>query len=769
MRSNTENAIDEGPLTTFVLQRQTVFESDRPFRRFPKKKLNENASLEWTAKSPNLQQQDISELWDTMEMLEQPVPHRGRKRPQPKHTVSDSDSVATTGYQGSHQSTSADDSDSDSVTTTGYPISNQSTSTVDAAEDRKFGGHLASQRELCEPGMNGEPLDRSFPVLAGQSQESSSRVAASGEKKQKCVSDSTTTTQSLELTDPQSDEVNPLNATSGVKGKASNGLSISGGGTPQLPETDASPPVPSAAISLRRRLTGALKGVQPVHIASRHSVTQIPIQTVEARLIGKNCYLALKEEVHKSLAERWNESIHQRLRQNVEAVIQGMGLQPTEMAVNVGLSLVGPKVGEMLHLLPTIVISCAHKKAKTKIEGLLNSGQLDYLREFACPHEVCIQGRDPKHRDRFFAHTDSSEEVDPLGEDISPYDLSLQRQKFLKFAVEQVTELRSACGLKIQFSYSIQDEHHDDYFGSEMSEHKRWMTARIGGNIYIGEKAFAMTTAHTFLFHELGEESDASSGSDSISGGNLDTKFDRQRPDHNANSIQAKTTLRMERGRLHGCFGFCDHGRRFDRQDLIPKLPGSDWCILSIDSINSLTNCYRTENEAGDVSEVTVDEIGPGEIAEPGDVHILNSPEKPILAFMTQTMASIYFGGKSLNVRRLISERPLSTGLSGSWVVRGKQLLGHLIGGNELEKTMYMLGIQDTKRAIEQVTGGKMCLKPTNSAEVFVEEHPQLDRPEPAPRISNVWYEDPKTGDIYQDRIDSSNYPRHTSVVSSNC
>jgi hypothetical protein len=37
------------------------------------------------------------------------------------------------------------------------------------------------------------------------------------------------------------------------------------------------------------------------------------------------------------------------------------------------------------------------------------------------------------------------------------------------------------------------------------------------------------------------------------------------------------------------------------------------------------------------------------------------------------------------------------------------------------------------------------------------------------PLMSNVWYEDPKTGDIYQDHTDSSKSPHITIIVSSGC
>lgn len=651
-------------------------------------------------------------------------------------------------------------------------------------------------------------------------------------------------TQSFKLlhqADSHGIKVSQTNGTSQDKRKVLNGLPISAEGTPQPPQS-APLPSPSVIKSLRQRLTGVLGSARTTPGASqkiKQSVTQRPFQDGLVRQIEKNYYEAYTEVVHISLAEKWDKSVHPKLQKAVEAVVRGIGLQPQEMYVNLALLMVGPKVGDMLHLLPTIVISCCHKTAKTKIEDLVDSNQLDYLGEFACPHLVCYKEREPKRRDRFFADTDSCEEVESSG-DVSPYDLSFERQRYMSFGVEQTTGRKSACGLPVHFTYSVPNVHNDE-LERGTSDRGRWI-ARIGGVIQIGGKPFAMTTAHPFLLQSSGEGSKASIGSDAIVDGYLDVKSDEHgdEADYKANlaakGIHNNPSVRIGRGAFRGYFAFCGHGRSFDCQDQISlKDSNSDWCILSMDSLRGLINCYRVEDLKGEAVEFNVDKIlGPGEVARPGVVHILDSPEKPMAAYMTQTTASIYFGGNSLNVRRLISKDPLSAGLSGCWVVRGQHLLGHIIGGNEFERTLYMIPVQDTKNAIEQITGGSPSLEltsnlvsskevvhrfrdtqtvhrksplqsgPTTHFEALRTEsyytnlkNPQSDQRESAPRSvggsragnvslqspisseaftklsersapedpeplpqsgtghSNVWYEDPESGDTYRDHINS--------------
>lgn len=597
-----------------------------------------------------------------------------------------------------------------------------------SAEEPRPGVDEVNWHELREPVIDSEPAGWPIPPLRPMS----SSIKDSGENEQPFIPDFASEPQSFELrslTNSRAGETNLLNPTSSFIRGVPNDSLVSERDIPQPQRAVAPPSTPTVEKSFSQRFTGVFGRGRPAPAASGHPVTERAFQIDAVRLIKENRYDAYKEAVHTSLETEWHNSIHQKLRKNVEAVIQGIGLQPKEMAVYVSLSMVGPKVGDMLHLLPTIVILCAHKKAKMKIEQLVNSGQLDYLREFACPHLVCIRGREPKHRDRFFAGTDSYEEMNSFG-GISQYDLSLQRQKSISFVVEQAAGLKSACGLKIEFIYSFQDGQYDNYLRNGRFKHERHTMARIGGIVYIGEKAFAMTTAHAFLLHEPGQGSDAGNDSDSTTDTNSDPELsvhgnyeEDSTANHEMEVIQNKTIVWLENDKLSGSFAFCDRGRRFDCPDSVTLMsPNSDWCTLSMDSINGLTNHYRAENEKRETVEVSVDEMDPEEIVKYGDVHILNSSEKPMLAYMTQTMASIYFGGKSLNVRRLITKYPLSAGLSGCWVIRGKQLLGHIVGGNEFERSMYMVGIQDTRRAIEELTGEIMSLKPKDGMEASVKE-----------------------------------------------
>ena len=606
----------------------------------------------------------------------------------------------------------------------------------DAAQEQKPATYTATLCELRELAFNGEPLSQPSAPAPSRARTISSR------DEQRSVSDFISATQSFELRNltksqggdinlPDAEPVIPLDLSISEEDTLQAELSE----VTQSQEVSPSQTTFSVEKSIIQRLTGGWDGIRPAQAASVYPIKIKPFRIGEVRLIKKNLYNAYKEAVDTLLVAKWHSDIHHKFRKNVEAVIQGIGLQPKDMIVNVGLSMVGPKVGGMLHLLPTIVIVCAHKLAKSRLEQLINSGQLDYLRGFECSSLVYIQGRERKLRDRFFADADSVEKTDPTGV-ISPYDLSFQTQNYLSFGVEDFRELRSACGLRIGFMNSVQLWQDGKDLQKEGLAFERQTAARIGGTIYVGEHAFAMTAAHAFIFHELdaqsdaGNDSDSSSDTDSSSDSDSDTEFDQQNayvadcatiPGKKA--VRTKRTVWMEMGSLSGCYAFCDHGRSFDSQELVSLMsPNSDWCTMSMDWINYVTNYYCAKNQKGEDVEVVIDEIGLEDLAEAGDVHILESPEKPMSAYMTQTDVSIYFGGKSLNVRRLVSEGSLPAGLSGCWVVRGKQLLGHIIGGNEFEKTVYMVSIQDTKRAIEELTGSNMSLTPTYGAKILPEK-----------------------------------------------
>ncbi|EPE24127.1 hypothetical protein GLAREA_07977 [Glarea lozoyensis ATCC 20868] len=100
----------------------------------------------------------------------------------------------------------------------------------------------------------------------------------------------------------------------------------------------------------------------------------------------------------------------------------------------------------------------------------------------------------------------------------------------------------------------------------------------------------------------------------------------------------------------------------------------------------------------------------PEKFVDSGNVQIVDHAEKSTRAYMTGSAASIYFGNGSFVVRRLIATDPLSPGTSGCWVVRGEQLLGHVVGGNEFEKTLYMADIHDTRRSVKELPNLEMSV-----------------------------------------------------------
>ncbi|EPE24128.1 hypothetical protein GLAREA_07978 [Glarea lozoyensis ATCC 20868] len=237
--------------------------------------------------------------------------------------------------------------------------------------------------------------------------------------------------------------------------------------------------------SFFQRLMKGFGNIVPNSTTNRNSAILVPFQAENVKMIKKNLYDAYKVPVPAALKDQWHHVIHKKLQNNIEAVIQKIGLQPNEMAVYVGLSMVGPKVENMLRLLPTIVILCAHKEAKVKFKQLIESKKLDYLHKLACPYLVCVWRRECTNVDRFFAdiHSPSMADLDVTSTQHA-FAFPKQENLMVKFELAQYRDRH--CGLKIEFTNSSQQSQPTDNLPDHSLDCEQHMTARVGGLVVAG-------------------------------------------------------------------------------------------------------------------------------------------------------------------------------------------------------------------------------------------------------------------------------------------
>ncbi|OHE90431.1 hypothetical protein CORC01_14273 [Colletotrichum orchidophilum] len=128
----------------------------------------------------------------------------------------------------------------------------------------------------------------------------------------------------------------------------------------------------------------------------------------------------------------------------------------------------------------------------------------------------------------------------------------------------------------------------------------------------------------------------------------------------------------------------------------------ADFALFSRKGFEGLRNYYSATEQPGKIIYVQ-SSIDNDRLSE-GDAHLVLDPERSSSCHLLKGIFPIHIGKATFETRRIIMEKPLAQGASGSWVVRGGDLCGSVIMISRSEPTALIMTAEDLFESIQRAS-----------------------------------------------------------------
>ena len=374
-------------------------------------------------------------------------------------------------------------------------------------------------------------------------------------------------------------------------------------------------------------------------------------------LLGKGChqkmtgdyYIAPGQEIPMSSVRHWANIIVPLLRHDIIAILDGIAKKRSHAAYqsrfHIGFYMVGAKQEDSIIATPGIVIFYTARNSLGKLAKALAESKKDYLEDFPGPIQVVHE--DLTETPRLAASGQAGVSSTPSLQDV---------------AIECPMEhCNTDCGLKLRF---------DD-------DHQQSRYATLGGIICIEDIMYVMTTAHTLFSETDGSRS----------------QYDVDSSHPSIRSAKAFQPLRPELGASASlvAYSFNDQVSKIDGTLSFPHTD-SDWALLPIADSLLLPNMnagYEINSTAPDSTGMTI------------SVSILCGVYTCYTGHLTQSPVILDLGACGMITREILLDRPLPSGVSGSWVVDCSELHGYVVAVDARGHSCFMIPMD---RAFRDIT-----------------------------------------------------------------
>ncbi|KAN0067851.1 hypothetical protein V8E54_014098 [Elaphomyces granulatus] len=412
----------------------------------------------------------------------------------------------------------------------------------------------------------------------------------------------------------------------------------------------------------------------------RVAVVRIHDMTRLERL-GRNYYLAVGEKVPQQFLQRWNDETNPHLENAIGELVRSAPFRDDKIMVSTELRMAGEKNGGYVDVQPTIMVTCGSKRCLKRIKNGLN--EMSHISAFGQP----IFYRRVKHGVDW-ASFDRNEQgpSGQIGNAPGPEDRPTWR--LLSCQMQLPRQGWTLCGSKLKAEV-------------EINAVPMFRYGRMGGLIEIDGIVYGLTTAHTFVANfphdeasALDEESGSSSAPDSE---------DEERSSESRQSLRQGPTPSDYGDSFpfdkDGIYAFAGEGGRLSEfEKKRPCRPNSDWAAFKMDSAAAVVNSYWNPQTS---SRVVICDSILDEKRLPGDVYIISDQDESDVkaGVLMEPKVSFFTNTATFQVREIRMEGRPATASSGSWVVRGEQLLGYIVAVNGCSS--YMMSIDSVFKSIQ--------------------------------------------------------------------
>ena len=380
------------------------------------------------------------------------------------------------------------------------------------------------------------------------------------------------------------------------------------------------------------------------------SFDRITFDPTHVEKLSVGCYMDRWAPIPEAINQKFNKTVKSQLHTDVQELIQNTGVGKEVILSTVQLCMVGAKQGNMLRAEPTILVTVGTKECQKKVAKNLTRLKLHYLDDF--PIKVRYQ-RGPSY---WTAST---------GKAKVPESRSISLQKL---EIQASAGNTTSCGLKMELT--MVDDGVD-----------RQVYSTLGGILNIGGTFYGMTTAHSFL-----------------------AKSDKRARSGDCELFGSWSTSNTDRETLYGpelrqglTYSFLGQLSKANSRSQSNEFSTSDWALFTVPKSCVMPNINRPRER--------LTSIRPESELTPGEVDILHGFDSRYSGYLTQPDVAFFTSCKRMDVREIMLDIPLPSGVSGSWVVRDYEVLGYVVAVTSGASSCFMVPMERAFRDIETVFG----------------------------------------------------------------
>ena len=422
------------------------------------------------------------------------------------------------------------------------------------------------------------------------------------------------------------------------------------------------------------------------------SMAFVPADFVQIRS-RKNGYEAIKTEVPEPWSSTFKDTVYPNLAEQINHTRNEEYGNDTRIRAHARYRMYGKKHSNSISLEATILIQCTESKCRKLIDQTFKSHPPAYLCFFGNPWLVYTKGL-------YWSASSENNESPSVS-------TSAQGSSQFEIWLEKIADGAAAGGrlLKVQ-AYSLDEP--------------SVRIARVGGIVLYRGKKHALTTGHTFLASSTSLESplNAQRGSprsqnpsESTASEDSDSSMDdycehvvSQRSDQQFTSTDF---INLETAPDDLMCSFLGNDRIAGRPHQRTSAIYSDWALVPLADAVDIADEIRNVESAKQALQVM-----PQAGLTPGRVDVLCTCDTTLHGFLLPGTGFLQTSQGSLNVMEIKMENVLPYKISGCWVVRDSNILGHIVACSPDGLECYMLAMECVFDDIKVVTGSSPTLLP---------------------------------------------------------